>query len=196
MKQLLLVVLMITLVLGFSVALSAQSSVDVRLNITIVNSGLSVTTEFPTNNWMVTNGYNVSGSGIKGTVINDGSIPIDLDVRISDEGSTWTADVTAPYAPGAGVYHLQGLFCQWDLTLSDSDFGSEDTLTTTDQSATACDGTHIFARNNAGDGNFDGVGIPAVDYNQVFIRFRFAPPTDVSPLDKDGITIRMTASGS
>ncbi|MBU1077400.1 MAG: hypothetical protein KKH98_08920 [Spirochaetes bacterium] len=183
MKKLLVLTLTLAMVAGFTTMAKSATQDDIFLNITIVNSGLSIRSDFPDVNWGVPLGvFTISGPDYKGTIVNDGSDNADLSVQCIT--TNWTASTTT--TPAANAFVLQGIFCVYDETLADANFANEDIVTAT---STACSAT-AYAK-NGGDAIRNGVNVPP---GQILsMRFRFQPPTGASVGDQETVTVRVSA---
>ncbi|MBN1897213.1 MAG: hypothetical protein JW827_00410 [Spirochaetes bacterium] len=185
MKKLGLLLTVLLLIVGLTTFASAQSTGDIYLNITIVDAGLNIQSQFPDVTWGVTNGgYNVSTSNQKGTIQNTGSVTVDLSVRCS--ATSW--GISTDLTPTATEFVLQGLFCTWNAALTTANFGVEDII----------DGTYAAADDN---NNFAIVADPdyVKGYNMppsqvVNMRFALLPPSSASSGDTQQITVTVQAS--
>lgn len=183
MKKILILTLTLAMVIGFVTLAKAATTGDIFVNITIVNAGLSIRSDFPQVNWGVVEGsFSISSPDYKGTIVNDGSVLADLSVQCIQ--TNWAASATT--TPDATHFVLQGIFCVYDETLTATEFGNEDIITTT---STACSAT-AYAK-NGGEAFRNGISVPIAQI--LNMRFRFHPPTGVPVGYSETITVRVDA---
>jgi hypothetical protein len=160
---------------------------------TILHYPFSLSISVSTSTWAVgivdAGTVQISTSGNKITVTNNGDVSETFTLQISDEDNRdeWTHSSSETGA-GNNVYVLSGIFCATSDSPTDTSFNegdSEDVLTTTSQTATATKFAYTAGVQN-------GVGVAISEQRSLWLKLYM--PTAVSgtyPYDQHTITVRI-----
>jgi len=162
------------LALVFS-ASAIQAGNPATIDVTVTIQNLSVTATGPIAFGTVV-ASSVTVDSDSSHVVNDGNVTETYDLKLTNPGG-WTAGT-----PASEVYRLSAMFNSDEP--GSGDFGSEDALTTSDQTCTAT----IFA------GDQTGLSV-AVDGAR-YLWFKFEAPTSTSVTTEQTIVITITASAA
>jgi hypothetical protein len=160
----------------------AAETADISVTVTIQNLSLALSS----NTWAI--GTVTAGSITQMTeaeditVTNDGNVNEDFTLMLTNPAA-WTAGATA----GADAYVLSGIMCGAADAPAGGDFGGDDVMTTTTQTATAA----IFGY--AG-GSADGVGV--TPGSSVDLWIEFSAPTSSTNFTEQTITVTVGAVAS
>lgn len=160
----------------------AADTADITVTVTIQNLSLNLSS----NTWAL--GTVVAGSTTQMTeanditASNDGNVDEDFTLKLTNPAS-WTAAA----APGADIYVLSGLFCDSADAPGSGDFGADDILTTSTQTATAA----VFGYAGGTD---DGASVSAG--SSVDLWLEFIAPTSSSDFSEQTITVTVGAVAS
>lgn len=158
----------------------AASSANVTVTVTIQNLSVSLSDA----NWSI---GTISASSVvdmtssqKITVTNDGNVPENFTLRLTDP-TGWTAGSTA----GAEIYVMKGLFVGTSDSVVTANFGGDDVITTTPQTAT----TAVF--NYAGS-SANGASVPPLGARALWLQFSAPTATSVDTSQSIVITVGAT----